>query len=381
MNLAVVLVSDQTIPNVVYLRNLLEYGERFDKVLLITTEKMEKNNKSESVLKAVSEEFLSSDKHYKIEVKEDMIFDIKTKLKEFMKDKQFDKIFVNITGGTKIMSLTVYDFFKDVKNAIIVYLPIGSTSYKQIKPLGEDGKAIDIPIKHKMSVEEYIKALGITIKSISKPLNIKLSRELFKKYFQHRDTFYQLTHILMNYRKKKGYKKLKESGDLKIIDLLLKKLGLSINDFDFTTKRDWIDYFSGGWFEEYIYSEVLELKNKDCIDDVRTGIKLERKSEDARMPNEFDVMFTKDNTLNIIECKSGDLTGPQLTSTFYKVAYLNSGFGLSANSYLAILGKSIYDKNGKIKSDIAAKSKVFRVKVIDRKTLKEKPLSEVFKCK
>ena len=381
MNLAVVLISDQTIPNVVYLKNLLKYGNGFDRVLLITTEKMENQEKSDAVLKAVSENFLDKSKHNKIIVKEDMIFDIKTRLSEYMKDKEFDKISVNITGGTKIMSLAVYDFFKGFENTTIVYSPIGSTSYKQIEPLGKNGKAIDIPIRYRMSVEEYIESLGLTIKNVSEPLNLNLSKRLFGSFFDKEELFYKLTYLLMKYRKKKGYKELKKSQDINDVEKYLQALGLSFRDFDFTTTRNWIDYFSGGWFEEYIYSEILKLKENGCVDDVRINIKLEKASMNARMPNEFDVIFVKDNHLNIIECKSGDLTNQQLTSTFYKVAYLNNGFGLSATSYLALLGNNIFDKNGTIKNDIKTKSRIFRIKIIDRNMLKNSSLGEFFRCK
>jgi hypothetical protein len=42
MNLAVVLVSDQTIPNVVYLKNI---REKWDKVLFVSTKGMESPKK------------------------------------------------------------------------------------------------------------------------------------------------------------------------------------------------------------------------------------------------------------------------------------------------------------------------------------------------
>ncbi len=369
MNLAVVLVSDQTIPNVVYLKNI---EKKWDKVLLISTKNMEapKKNKSKAILSAIGKVDYDV-----LVVDENMLFDIREKLKNYFEGKRFDKIFVNITGGTKIMSLATYNFFKDKSfTENIVYLPIGSTSYKQIYPLGDDDKAIDLPITYKMDVEGYLKALGVGIESIGKPVNPRLSKKLFGLFFDKRWIFFELTTILRNYRNSDGPKKLLKPSSLNDFNKVLgflQLLGLNEKEFDFSKDRTWIDYFSGGWFEEYVYSELEKLKGI-CIDDIKINIKLERKSGDAKMPNEFDVIFIVSNSLNIIECKSGDLSGFELSNTFYKVAYLNRIFGLSAKSYLVSLGENIFDnKTGKLKPSIDSKSKVFGVSFVSYKNVKD----------
>ena len=369
MNLSVVLVSDQTIPNVVYLKNI---EKKWDKVLLISTKNMEapKKNKSKAILSAIGKVDYDV-----LVVDENMLFDIREKLKNYFEGKRFDKIFVNITGGTKIMSLATYNFFKDKSfTENIVYLPIGSTSYKQIYPLGDDDKAIDLPITYKMDVEGYLKALGVGIESIGKPVNPRLSKKLFGLFFDKRWIFFELTTILRNYRNSDGPKKLLKPSSLNDFNKVLgflQLLGLNEKEFDFSKDRTWIDYFSGGWFEEYVYSELEKLKGI-CIDDIKINIKLERKFGDAKMPNEFDVIFIVSNSLNIIECKSGDLSGFELSNTFYKVAYLNRIFGLSAKSYLVSLGENIFDnKTGKLKPSIDSKSKVFGVSFVSYKNVKD----------
>ena len=329
-----------------------------------------KKNKSKAILSAIGKVDYDV-----LVVDENMLFDIREKLKNYFEGKRFDKIFVNITGGTKIMSLATYNFFKDKSfTENIVYLPIGSTSYKQIYPLGDDDKAIDLPITYKMDVEGYLKALGVGIESIGKPVNPRLSKKLFGLFFDKRWIFFELTTILRNYRNSDGPKKLLKPSSLNDFNKVLgflQLLGLNEKEFDFSKDRTWIDYFSGGWFEEYVYSELEKLKGI-CIDDIKINIKLERKSGDAKMPNEFDVIFIVSNSLNIIECKSGDLSGFELSNTFYKVAYLNRIFGLSAKSYLVSLGENIFDnKTGKLKPSIDSKSKVFGVSFVSYKNVKD----------
>jgi len=374
------LVSDQTIPNVVYLKNI---KKEWDKVLFVSTKNMEssKKNKSKAIFSAIGEV-----SHDILVVDENMLFDINKRLDEYFSKNSFDKVFVNVTGGTKIMSLAAYTFFKDKPyTENIVYLPIGSSSYKQIYPLGINGKAVDIPIVYKMGVVEYLEAVGHKIKDVGYTLSEEKSRIFFEQFFEKRDIFEKLTGILRKYREdKSARRKIKNSEDFPLIVELLKKLGLNADDFDFKKKR-WVDYFSGGWFEEYVYSELKKLRDKGCIDDVKLNIKLDRLMEDEKVGNELDVLFTKNNSLSIIECKSGDLENSDLTNTFYKVAYLNKECGLSAASYLASLDKTVFDEKEELKKDIKAKSKVFQVAYVSLNDIKEKGLFNYFferlKCK
>jgi len=388
-NLAVVLVSDQTIPNVVYLKNLLQNGKRIDRILLITTEKMEGKGKSRIIVNAVGEDF--GDRFDSLEVNQNMLFDVKEKLKDYFKDKKFDKIFVNITGGNKIMSLGAYSFFSEFSDeqVEVVYLPINETSYKQIKPLGSDSKAIDVPLKVGLTVDEYFKALRVKVKKIGEPVNLKLSRKLYELYFDKKCVFSELTGILRKYRKKDGnkeFKKPKNIEDLEKVRCFLPLLGLNADKFDFFTDRTYIDYFSGGWFEEYVYDKIKNLTGY-CIDDVRINIKLHTESEnvedDSEVENELDVVFTRNNDLHVVECKSGNLSSQDWTSTFYKVAYLNRNFGLSSRSYIVSLADDVFEYDKKLdkevlKKNIQNKSNVFGVKFVDFKKVLS-GLEEYFK--
>ncbi len=362
MKLAVVLVSDQTVPNVVYLKNLKEYGDGFDKVLFVSSKRMEKDNKSQIIAKAVGVEYYDI-----IKVNENMLFDVAEQLSNYFNSKNIDEVFVNITGGTKIMSMAADNFFENMEfTKHIVYLPIGSVDYKQIYPLGKDKKAVDIPIKYRMNVEGYLNALGIGIEKEEGSDCDQRVYELFEQYFDKNGVFEKLTDILRVFRDSRKYKKLVNSDQFKRVCELLKGLNQDANDFDFKSSRKWIDFFSGGWFEEYVYCQIKQI---ECIDDIKLNVKLDRKAEDPSVNNELDVVFVKGNDLYVVECKSGDIEGG-LNDVLYKSAALNRGFGLSAKSYLASLGKKLLDKDGQLKSDIKVKGDIFGVKVITRNEFK-----------
>ena len=378
MNLAVVLVSEQTIPNVVYLKNLLKYGESFDKVLLITTEKMENQGKSDTITKALGSDFFDNKKYDKSLIDENMLFDINKKLEEYFENNSFDKVFVNITGGTKIMSLAAYNFFKDKSfTENIVYLPIGSTSYKQIYPLGSDGKAVDVKINYKMGVGEYLKSFDVEYED-SKALDVDLSRFIFKTYLEDDSVINKVTQILRKYRKDgKELKKINKSLEYGEIKRLLNKINIDVDKYNLKQRR-WVDYFSGGWFEEYVYSEINEL----CIDDIKLNIKIKRQTNIKDVPNEFDVVFIKDNNLFVVECKTGNMEGHETTNALYKVAQLNRDLGLSAKSYFVSLSKKLLNKE--TKKSLLARSKLLGIDFVFRDDVENRGIKgffERFQCR
>ncbi len=378
MNLTVVLVSAQTIPNVVYLKNSLKYGEGFDKVLLITTEKMEKQGKSDTIIKAIGFDFFDNKKYDKLLTDENMLFDVNKKLEEYFENNDFDKVFVNITGGTKIMSLAAYNFFKDKSfTANIVYLPIGSTSYKQIYPLGGNGKAVDVEINYKMDVGEYLKSLDVEYED-SKALDIDLSRFIFETYIKDNSVINKVTQILRKYRKDgKELKKINKSLEYGEIKRLLNKINIDIDKYNLRQRR-WVDFFSGGWFEEYVYSEIKEL----CIDDIKLNVKIKRQTDIKDVPNEFDVVFIKDNNLFVVECKTGNMEGYETTNALYKVAQLNRDFGLAAKSYFASLSKKILNKE--TKKSLLARSNLLGIDFVFRDDVENKGIKgffERFQCR
>ncbi|MGL2840434.1 Card1-like endonuclease domain-containing protein [Helicobacter pylori] len=85
------------------------------------------------------------------------------------------------------------------------------------------------------------------------------------------------------------------------------KLKYSENEDDFRK------YIIGGWFEEYIYFELLDLLDKQVIYDLRLSMRLSVESMTDTQRNErpiyaeLDMAFSDGKNLYIIECKSGGL--------------------------------------------------------------------------
>ncbi|GAA7867042.1 DUF1887 family CARF protein [Helicobacter pylori] len=76
---------------------------------------------------------------------------------------------------------------------------------------------------------------------------------------------------------------------------------------------DFRKYIIGGWFEEYIYFELLELLDKQAIYDLRLNMILGVGNTNAIQGDkhpiyaELDIAFSDGKNLYVVECKSGEL--------------------------------------------------------------------------
>ena len=96
-------------------------------------------------------------------------------------------------------------------------------------------------------------------------------------------------------------------------------------------------YDSGAWFEQYIF-ENLNCKRKQLgITDIYWGVKIQNVKTDKL--NELDVAFIHNNTLHIIECKTGKpyeadgskKLGQESDKTLYKISAIKENLGAIAS--------------------------------------------------
>ena len=96
------------------------------------------------------------------------------------------------------------------------------------------------------------------------------------------------------------------------------------------------------------------------INDAVIGLQLRNKQG---RDNEFDVMFTKDNALYFIECKSLDQHDDRNVDILYKIGALQKEFGLKVNSFLVTTSPYIL-KNGELRQSVKARAEQFKTVVI-----------------
>lgn len=322
MNLLINLISDQTIPNIQFIK---EFRKSADELLFITTETMEEKGVSEWILKTLN---IKNQYTHRLVVSPFSFSDIRVKLNGFDYEK-YDQILVNLTGGTKIMSLISFDFFKN-KGAEIYYLTGKQGQYFKIFP---EKKKNEFQLQHHISLREYLTAYGFKVRE-TKPSGIPFHyTQRFFKWFTEDKTegHYRIISKLQNFRRKGC-----EITDVEGLGNLLNEIGFLYKDNKLTKYQ--IKYLTGEWFEEYIYYIVK--KELNLGDDLKTGIVLTKNE----VQNEYDVVFLYKEQLHLIECKTyilSDIKKSLVNDTIYKSSSLLKQMGLFAQSYIFTLNKEM----------------------------------------
>ena len=359
------LISEQTIPNILAIHHF-----KPDELLFITTKGMERKEKVSSILETLKRLGLRYEGSLsgKIIVQEDSILDCHRELDEWMEKGRKDSEFVvNLTGGTKIMSIAAYEYFKDYSSKMI-YIPIPKNEF--ITPFPKKNPGKPTPLLLRLSVVYYLAAYGLKVINEAKLEGYKkearerrdLSEWIVGNYESLKNLLSWFSKNLRKHRNDKEYYLSGEfSSSNQLEPELLGRLNFSHSTDAISKKlnRSEVRYLTGGWLEEFCFNELSDLIDNG-IDDVVIGLKLINKQG---RDNEFDVMFTKENALYFIECKSLDLDFDESTDALYKIGALQKEFGLRVESLLVTTSRNIL-KDGKLRASFAARAEQFRTTII-----------------
>ncbi len=325
MKILISILSDYLQPNFLLIK---EFEKQYDRLVFITTNTMESSNKNKShfLIKAlnISQNIVSI---LNIENDEDNYNNLleRFNLQHFSRENDY---ILNLTGGTKIIPMAVYNYFKNNNYSMkAFYVPIGKNIIKSVETSSEQ------QIKYKMSLKEYFDLQGLQFES----------DYVDYSEFENPDLIYKK--LKNNYFNKfKGLSPIDYKGT-KYIEEKKKK------------------YLCGEWFEEYCFNR---LKREQNIPDnaIIKGARIYRNSPDEQN-NEVDVMFVKDNNLYFFECKviKKEWDALSVNSFIYKLAAITKNYGLRVNSYLLTLSdmnhESIKFKQLKEKTNLLGIKKVF----------------------
>ncbi|MDR0682459.1 MAG: DUF1887 family protein [Dysgonamonadaceae bacterium] len=141
------LISDHLLPNYLFIK---EMEGKYDDLLFVTTEKMHIADIGARLEKALGVEKGSI---RRIIVSEEDLNKTVGKLESipFADDERF---IVNLTCGTKIMSIGVYNFFSRFESSFY-YIPIGKNKIENV------GTSEDIPLNYRVNLHEYLTLYGL----------------------------------------------------------------------------------------------------------------------------------------------------------------------------------------------------------------------------
>ena len=356
------LVSDQTIPNILAIHHFMP-----DELLFISTTAMKKKNKVPDTLKALNRLGLEY-KNNSVIVREDSILDCHKKIGKWIEGKEDAEFMVNLTGGTKIMSIAAYEFFKDYSSKMI-YVPIPKNEF--IVPFPKKRPCDPVKLDLRLRVIEYLTAYGLTVLNESHSNSClkeaikrkELSEWIAGNYDNLKNLLKWLCGILRDCRSKKQFiLKGEFFGASSEEKQLLSKLNFTYNEGVALKKlnKSEINYLTGGWLEEFCFVKVSELVDQG-IDDAVIGLQIKNR---LGRDNEFDIMFTKDNSLYFIECKSLDQNEDKKTDALYKIGALQKGLGLKIKSFLVTTSPHILKTDGTIKKSIEERAEQFKTTIV-----------------
>lgn len=376
------IISKQSIPNMVLMKNHMDA----DYFINIVTDGMSDSN--EYLIKALnpSQNQNITDKFKKIKIQNslenniDKIIENIGSLKEIYNDA--NEIYVNITGGTKILSIALYEYFysnyKDKCKFLYLNIDSISTSYNVLNTQNK------VDMEKNITLEEYLTSYGIEIinkddtmpKYPANSANLLVNHAISKKGIFGENKIQDIKKALAKFAlflNEKYEKQAYNSGDIKLniqeelslysnqdktvqkyknsIVEYIQDLHKTINtlpDINGMTYNS-LKYISSGYFEEYLYYQlesILPYKN-NMKDYLKTGIKIKinnpNRKHNQNMNNEqefsdqeLDILFMYNNAIYYIECKTYTTT-PIITDSIFKQAAISNLLGLKkTNSFVTL---------------------------------------------
>lgn len=305
-NTLVNIISDQTLPNYLFIKELYSPGDSI--VFLETSSRCDQKRWILNALKA-SGINISSDKWESILLDEENWDGMYKQLSDIIKSDQH--YLVNLTGGTKYMSLAVQSAFeKHCDIADFYYIPFPKNQF--LRPYSKDMVTL---IRSKVGIKEYMAAHNIEYTQKEITHTEEFTFGFFNCFINKMDeNDKDVLDGLREFRNKgisdilefsqfgkytnKGKKNEKFYKPIPHLPMTLEKFGFVPKEDNCLSRYD-IEYLTGGWYEEYMYHFI----NKEIKpDDIAVGVLI--KQSDNTNNNDLDVVFTKGNKLFVIECKT-----------------------------------------------------------------------------
>lgn len=374
------LISHQHVPNL-----LAVQAVKPDRLVLLVTPAMK--GKEADLLRALSKgncDYASM--HDIIEVDdENSIQAVYAALDDAYKKHPDDEWIVNLTGGTKPMSIGAYAFSKD-RGPKTLYIAAGN-QHHAIDLLGGPSVTLD----HHVSTAEFLAGYGFDLQNAdAMEKNEREARnwiEIAAALTAHHEdpSLQQMLGKLQNLKKtnKNGLTLSDEDGvslkDAALRSMIARDFHLTESGTHLTGHLDKhaVEFLTGKWLEVFVWSLFLPFVNQG-IWDLHLGAII-AKGNGPGENNEFDVSFMQDQSLSIVECKTGEQEhDPSANSTLYKIEAIKSGLtAIRMKTYLATTSPNVIDPDTRgIRKAVANRCSLYGCTIVHGEPLRE--MAELF---
>lgn len=357
----VCLVSGQPTPNLV---PVAAESFRPQEVILVVTPPM--MTKAAALEKVMRERYQIKVQQIHITNEYDTA-DIGERLFKLLIDVDKEKVALNTTGGTKLMSIGAYSTFRDA----------GYPSFYVTEKTGEikildsnETFQLDTP---KIRIEDYLTVHGYkVIENAKRQINQKwlpIAEELIRAYRDLSDCLVTLNYLISQNQNNLVFEV--SSGHLdehmKYLLSLIERHDLAHwkNNHITFVNTEARDYMAGTWFEEYVFHLVKQIPN---VQDCAMSVQIDLEDEKKRGRNELDIAVMVDNTLHILECKTVNFenksNNEERNQPLYKLETLKKLGGLRTKTALIS-----YRELGKKCDHMKARAAGAEIKILQQKDL------------
>ncbi len=275
----------------------------------------------------------------------------------------------NLTGGTKIMALGIYDIIRDF-DLPAFYLDTSTQQLIMLRPTQSP-----IPLPECLTVKTALAAQGFAIIDTGNLQILPQYRELTLKLVERAEAFQrplaQLNFLAQKALKNAAISVTLEPESLEQSDLLslFCSAGLVTVDRDqlIFPSEDARFFVNGGWLEDYCSAVAQQLKKEGHIYDLAVNVTVKSHSD---FKNEIDLAFTAHNQLHLIECKTANLTASsahdrqeaRASNVSYKLETLRDMMG-------GRFGKAMLVTFMKLRQEDRSRCDSYNIKVVEGRQL------------
>ena len=228
-------------------------------------------------------------------------------LKTLLNSYQNKKVWLHLTGGTKLMVMAGYHFAQNFKLPVI-YLDFDRTTFITILP---DGNIIENTLDVKVHIDDYLFVHGYSIKLRKSSVLPQL--EHFSKLIgeNHQKILPRPSDRVPLKGRKNRKKKLHdlysdhEKHPEGTNNCLRKRLFSNLKNFYKADYKKIKKFLNGEWLEIFTFSKIKKL-----FDESYYQVQLHQKLRSVS--NEIDVIGIRNNRFYIISCKTGIITKEHL---------------------------------------------------------------------
>ncbi len=302
----VCLVSAQPIPNLIPLK--MEELKPEIAILLVSPDMKIQAERLERIITTLGIKVSKHDiEPYDLASARDTCMNV---LAEFEKEE----VTLNVTGGTKIMAFAAFEVFRTMGKPIIYV----DTQDKRIQILSPEPRNVEF--RGVVKVKSYLTTYGQTIiEDSTDRARVHRHLPILQALVRDMEKYEAVISIMNKYaaplRNQRMFPARAQVGDHDYSRLTFRELIALFESFGIVSIRDGamefprlsdVDFISGGWLEEYVFSVVGSLP----VTDLRMGVTVKWDQTGRNAPiNEYDVIFTHENRLFLVECKTKRFLG------------------------------------------------------------------------